>query len=158
MLRSFDVRVSHQHWMLRGICGLLYGKHTWKLLFFSADSTRGAIALALMIACGQLFALMWHMLCSNVRCFCATPNSQPQVLNFIAPPFLCGPPYPQSAPLEEAEMSLKNFEASNGNVRFLETAHSRAMTALIQGHSLDVKLSAAIIAVSAGYVHMSKVG
>eukprot|EP00752_Nemacystus_decipiens_P006605 g5942.t1 len=63
----------------------------------------------------------------------------------------------RSAPLEEAEMSLKNFEASNGNVRFLETAHSKAMTALVQGHSLDVKLSAAIIAVSAGYVHMSKV-
>lgn len=53
-------------------------------------------------------------------------------------------------------MSLKNFEASSGSVRFLETAHSKAMDALVQGHSLDVKLSAAIIAVSAGYVHMSK--
>lgn len=63
----------------------------------------------------------------------------------------------QNAPLEEAQMSLKNFEASKGNARFLETAHSRAMTALVQGHTLDVKLSAAVIAVSAGYVHMSKV-
>lgn len=62
----------------------------------------------------------------------------------------------QSAPLEEAEMSLKNFKASRGNVRFLETAHSKAMTALVQGHSVDVKLSAATIAVAAGYVHMSK--
>ena len=78
--------------------------------------------------------------------------------NFNQPPLLSGPPCPQSAPLEEAEMSLKNFQASNGNVRFLEIAHSKAMTALVQGHSLDVKLSAAIIAVSAGYVHMSKVG
>lgn len=63
----------------------------------------------------------------------------------------------QSAPLEEAEMSLKNFEASKGKVRFLETAHSKAMTALVQGHTLDVKLSATVIAVSTGYVHMSKV-
>ena len=63
----------------------------------------------------------------------------------------------QSAPLQEAEMSLKNFEASRGNVRYLETAQDKAMTALVQGHTLDVKLSAAIIAVSAGYVHMSKV-
>lgn len=62
----------------------------------------------------------------------------------------------QSAPLEEAEMSLKNFEASQGNVRFLDAAHSKAMTALVQGHMLDVKLSATIIAISAGYVHMSK--
>ena len=66
-------------------------------------------------------------------------------------------PPPQSAPLQEAEMSLKNFEASRGNVRYLETAQDKAMTALVQGHTLDVKLSAAIIAVSAGYVHMSKV-
>ncbi|CAB1109347.1 unnamed protein product [Ectocarpus sp. CCAP 1310/34] len=62
-----------------------------------------------------------------------------------------------NAPLEEAQMALKNFEASKGNVRFLETAHSKAMTALVQGHTLDVKLNAAVIAVSAGYVHMSKV-
>lgn len=54
-------------------------------------------------------------------------------------------------------MPLKNFEASDGKIRFLETAHSKAMTALVQGHCLDVKMSAAIIAVSAGYVHMSKV-
>ena len=53
-------------------------------------------------------------------------------------------------------MSLKDFKASSGNVRFLEIARSKAMTALVQGHCLDVKLSAAIIAVSAGYVHMSK--
>ncbi|CBJ33668.1 Hypothetical leucine rich repeat protein [Ectocarpus siliculosus] len=63
----------------------------------------------------------------------------------------------RSAPLEEARMSLKNFEGSKGNVRFLETAHSKALTALVQGHTLDVKLSAAVIAVSAGYIHMSKV-
>ncbi|CAM9388126.1 unnamed protein product [Ectocarpus fasciculatus] len=63
----------------------------------------------------------------------------------------------RSAPLEEAEMSLKNFEASKGKVRFLETAHSKAMTALVQGHTLDVKLTATVIAVSTGYVHMSKV-
>ncbi|CAB1112091.1 unnamed protein product [Ectocarpus sp. CCAP 1310/34] len=63
----------------------------------------------------------------------------------------------RNAPLEEAQMALKNFEASKGNVRFLETAHSKAMTALVQGHALDVKLNAAVIAVSAGYVHMSKV-
>ncbi|CAM9644246.1 unnamed protein product, partial [Ectocarpus sp. 12 AP-2014] len=63
----------------------------------------------------------------------------------------------RSAPLEEAEMSLKNFEASQGNVRFLEAAHSKAMTALVQGHTLDVKLSATIIAISAGYVHVSKI-
>ncbi|CAM9931760.1 unnamed protein product, partial [Ectocarpus fasciculatus] len=54
-------------------------------------------------------------------------------------------------------MSLKDFEASKGNTRFLETARSKAMTALAQGHNLDVKLSAATIAVSAGYVHLSKV-
>lgn len=54
-------------------------------------------------------------------------------------------------------MALKNFQASKGNVRFLETAHGKAMTALVQGHTLDVKLGAAIIAVSAGYVYMSKV-
>lgn len=62
----------------------------------------------------------------------------------------------QSAPLQEAEMSLKNFEASKANVRFIEAAHNKAMTALVQGHTLNVKLSAAIIAVSAGYVFMSK--
>ncbi|CAM9600789.1 unnamed protein product [Ectocarpus sp. 4 AP-2014] len=62
----------------------------------------------------------------------------------------------RSAPLEEAEMSLKNFEASQGNVRFLDVAHSKAMTALVQGHTLDVKLSATMIAISAGYVHVSK--
>ncbi|CAN0185850.1 unnamed protein product, partial [Ectocarpus fasciculatus] len=63
----------------------------------------------------------------------------------------------RNAPLEEAQMSLKDFEASKGNTRFLETARSKAMTALVQGHNLDVKLSAAIIAVSAGYIHLSKV-
>lgn len=63
----------------------------------------------------------------------------------------------QSAPLREAEMGLKNFKASKGNVRYLETAHDKAMTALVTGHTLDVKLSASIIAVSAGYVHTSKV-
>lgn len=54
-------------------------------------------------------------------------------------------------------MSLKNFEASNGNVRFLEEARSKAVTAFIQGHTLEVRLTAAIIAVAAGYVHMSTV-
>lgn len=63
----------------------------------------------------------------------------------------------QSAPLEEAEMSLKDFDASGGDVEFLKDARSKAMTALVQGHSLDVKLSAAIIAVAAGYVYRSKV-
>lgn len=53
-------------------------------------------------------------------------------------------------------MSLTNFEASNGNVKFLDTAHKQAEIALVQGHSLDVKLSAATIAVAAGYVYMSK--
>lgn len=53
-------------------------------------------------------------------------------------------------------MSLKDFEASKGNARFLEVARSKAMTALVQGHTLDVKLGAAIVAVSTGYVHMSK--
>lgn len=62
----------------------------------------------------------------------------------------------QSGPLQEAEMSLKDFQASNGNVRYLEVARSKAMTALVQGHTLDVKLSAATIAVAAGYVAMSK--
>ncbi|CBN75537.1 conserved unknown protein [Ectocarpus siliculosus] len=61
-----------------------------------------------------------------------------------------------SAPLKEAEMALKNFTASGGNVRFLDVAHSKAMTALVQGHTVDVKLSAAVIAVSAGYVFASK--
>ncbi len=54
-------------------------------------------------------------------------------------------------------MSLKDFQASGGDVEFLKHARRRAMAALVQGHSLDVKLSAAIIAVSAGYVHVCKV-
>lgn len=55
-------------------------------------------------------------------------------------------------------MALKHFEASRGNVDFLKTAHSKAMTALVQGHTLDVNLSAGIIAIAAGYVWISKVG
>ncbi|CAM9218603.1 unnamed protein product, partial [Ectocarpus sp. 12 AP-2014] len=62
----------------------------------------------------------------------------------------------KTAPLKEAEMALKNFIASSGKVRFLDVAHSKAMTALVQGHTVDVKLSAAVIAVSAGYVFASK--
>ncbi|CAB1108795.1 unnamed protein product [Ectocarpus sp. CCAP 1310/34] len=61
-----------------------------------------------------------------------------------------------SAPLKEAEMALKNFTASKGQVRFLDEARSKALTALVQGHTVDVKLSAAVIAVSAGYVFASK--
>lgn len=54
-------------------------------------------------------------------------------------------------------MALKDFEASRGDVDFLKVARGKAMTALVQGRTLDVKLSAAIIAVAAGYVYMSKV-
>ncbi|CAM9515693.1 unnamed protein product, partial [Ectocarpus sp. 13 AM-2016] len=61
-----------------------------------------------------------------------------------------------SAPLKEAEIALKNFTASRGQVRFLDEARSKAMTAVVQGHTVDVKLSAAVIAVSAGYVSASK--
>lgn len=53
-------------------------------------------------------------------------------------------------------MFLKNYEASNGDVRFLEEAHSQAMAIFFQDHPLDVRLSAATIAVAAGYVHMGK--
>lgn len=53
-------------------------------------------------------------------------------------------------------MALKDFEASSGDVGYLKEARSKAMTALVRGHSLDVKQSAGIIAVAAGFVHMSK--
>lgn len=61
----------------------------------------------------------------------------------------------QSAPLQMAEMCLKDFNASKGDVRYLEGAYNNAMMALVQGH-LDVKLNAAVIAVAAGYVFRSK--
>eukprot|EP00903_Cladosiphon_okamuranus_P009444 g9004.t1 len=64
----------------------------------------------------------------------------------------------RSAPLEQAEMPLKDFEASGGDVGFLKDARSQAMAAFVQGHCLDVKLNAAMIAISAGYVYTSKTG
>lgn len=54
-------------------------------------------------------------------------------------------------------MALKDFEASDGSVQYLTVAREKAMIALVQGHNLDVKLSAATIAVSAGYIASCKV-
>ena len=39
---------------------------------------------------------------------------------------------------------------------YLKDAFSKAGTALVQGNTLDVKIGAALIAVSAGYVYRSK--
>lgn len=84
---------------------------------------------------------------------CAVSNS-----NYAVAPFLCpdASVRAQSGPLEEARMCMNNFEASEGVLRFLEEAHSRANTAFVQGHNLHVRLSAAVIYVASGYVQMSK--
>lgn len=52
-------------------------------------------------------------------------------------------------------MALKDYEASRGDVDYLKIAREAAMKAVVLG-ALDVKLSAAIIAVSAGYVYKTK--
>lgn len=62
----------------------------------------------------------------------------------------------QNGHLEEAEDLLKLFKASAGDVDYLKDAFSKAGTALVQGNTLDVKIGAALIAVSAGYVFRSK--
>lgn len=54
-------------------------------------------------------------------------------------------------------MYLNNYEASGGDIKYLELAESNGMAAFVQGHSLDVRLSGAMIAVSTGYILKSKV-
>lgn len=54
-------------------------------------------------------------------------------------------------------MSLKGFVASGGEIYYLHRATSEAGKALLQGHTLDVQLTAATVAILAGYVSKSKV-
>lgn len=65
----------------------------------------------------------------------------------------------QRASLNCAQMSLDDFAASGGEVKHLEKARDKAMEALSQGHTLDLKarFSAGVIALAAGYVGNSKV-
>ncbi|CAM9974635.1 unnamed protein product [Ectocarpus sp. 4 AP-2014] len=58
--------------------------------------------------------------------------------------------------LEAAEMSLKEFQATGGDLDELKEASKNARTALLTGKTLDIKMSAAIINISAGYVYRSK--
>lgn len=60
-------------------------------------------------------------------------------------------------PLEEAEMALTNFMGSRGDIIFLTEAHSKSMTALTDGNSLDIQLGAAVIAIAADYIKRSAV-
>lgn len=54
-------------------------------------------------------------------------------------------------------MSLKEFQATGGDLDELKEASKHARTALLTGNTLDIKISAAIINISAGYVYRSKV-
>lgn len=53
-------------------------------------------------------------------------------------------------------MSLKEFQASGGDLDELKEASRKARTALVTGKTLAIKISAATIAISAGYVYKSK--
>lgn len=53
-------------------------------------------------------------------------------------------------------MSLKEFQATGGDLDELKEASKNARTALLTGKTLDIKMSAAIINISAGYVYRSK--
>eukprot|EP00903_Cladosiphon_okamuranus_P016294 g15026.t1 len=62
----------------------------------------------------------------------------------------------RGSPLKEAESYLTKFKASDWDLQYLEQARQKAHTALFQGHTLDVRLRAAMIEVSADYVYQSK--
>ncbi|CAB1105732.1 unnamed protein product [Ectocarpus sp. CCAP 1310/34] len=64
----------------------------------------------------------------------------------------------RNGPLEEAHMSLKEFEASGDDVDELKEASRKARTALVTGSTLEIKFTAATITISAGYVHKMKAG
>lgn len=53
-------------------------------------------------------------------------------------------------------MALKEYQASGGDLDELKEASRKARTALITGKTLDIKMSAATIAISASYVYKSK--
>lgn len=97
-----------------------------------------------------LFIYSWGMWCTGLDRFCATrrvlaiTNLFPRSQTLLST---------QSSPLDVAEACLRYFHPSGGDVKFLEEARSNAMIAFAQGHSLDVRLSAAVIEVSAGYVY-----
>lgn len=62
----------------------------------------------------------------------------------------------QNGPLEEAQMLLKEFEANGDDLEELKEASRKARTALVTGSTLDIKVTAATIAMSTGYLHKSK--
>ncbi|CAM9898817.1 unnamed protein product [Ectocarpus sp. 4 AP-2014] len=64
----------------------------------------------------------------------------------------------RNGPLEEAQMSLKEFEASGDDLDELKEASRKARTALVTGNTLEIKFTAATITISAGYVHKIKAG
>lgn len=53
-------------------------------------------------------------------------------------------------------MALKEFKASDGDLDELKEASRMARKALVTGNALDIKISAANISISAGYVYRSK--
>ncbi|CAM9341471.1 unnamed protein product, partial [Choristocarpus tenellus] len=61
------------------------------------------------------------------------------------------------AHLPVAENNLNSYVASEGDVRYLMEAERSANIALVQGHTLEVRMRAGVIAVVAGYIQHSKV-
>ncbi|CAM9505455.1 unnamed protein product [Scytosiphon promiscuus] len=62
----------------------------------------------------------------------------------------------QKSPLAAAEMNLQLYVGSKGDAKFLEAAQSKALEALSLGNSLDTEIRAAVVAISAGYISVSK--